>query len=303
MASTIPFALLLLASREPVSGQEELTLPELEAEYRVALADYDAAFQRFEILSDQIDAAQRDFASATAAGDEVAQREAYERTFQIAGERRLAQRRVENEVAELREIRERLLNATAARLTELLAVADTATDPLNQEDLRAFVNDTGNRLAELRNLEDPPVTLEPEPDINIEPRDGPERLRQKATLLEFTATQYSELFAYNERQLEGLRRDQALLRRSGDFLADFTRFDDPNLPVGTPANRNVTLRSQREELPLIADSSGVSGVPLTLEQRIEALEALQEEITERIQNVLTRAQIFRRRAGGGEWAW
>jgi hypothetical protein len=146
------------------------------------------------------------------------------------------------------------------------------------------------------------VTLEPEPDINIEPRDGPERLRQKATLLEFTATQYSEQFAYNERQLEGLRRDQALLRRSGDFLADFTRFDDPTLPVGTPTNRNVALRNQ-EDLPLAADSSRVSGAPLTLEQRIEALEALQEEITERIQNVLTRAQIFRRRAGGGEWAW
>ena len=51
-------------------AQEELTRLELEGEYRVALADYEAAFQRFEILSDQFDAASRDFASATAAGDE-----------------------------------------------------------------------------------------------------------------------------------------------------------------------------------------------------------------------------------------
>jgi hypothetical protein len=283
-------------------AQEELTLLELEGEYRVALADYEAAFQRFEILSDQFDAAQRDFASATADGDEGARREAYERTFRIASERRQAQRRVENEVAQLREIRERLLNATAAQLEEFLAVARTATDPLNQEELRTFITDTRNRITELRDVEDPPVTLEPEPDITIEPRDGPERLRQKATLLEFTATQYTEQFAYNERQLEGLRRDQSLLRRSGDFLAGITRFDDPTVPVGAPGTREVRPPGQ-DQPPPIADSLRAPGPPLTVEQKIEALEALQEEITERIQSVLNRARTFRLRAGGGEWAW
>lgn len=302
LTAGIPLVLLVLGAQGTAAAQEELTLTELEGEYRVALAEYEAAFQRFEILSDQIDVAQRDFASATAAGDEAAQREAYERTFRIASERRQAQRRVENEVAQLREIRERLLNATAAQLGELMAVADTATDPLNQEDFLTFVADTRNRITDLRDVEDPPVTLEPEPHITIEPRDGPEQLRQKATLLEFTATQYSEQFAYNERQLEGLRRDQSLLRRSGDFLADFTRFDDPTVPVGAPGSRDVTLTGQ-DQPPPIADSLGAPGPPLTVEQKIEALEALQEEITERIQSVLNRARTFRIKAGGGEWAW
>ncbi len=300
LVATGSLVLLVFGAGGAASAQEELTLLELKAEYRVAQGDYDVAFQRFEILSGQIDAAQRDFSSATAAGDEAAQREAYERTFLIASETRQAQSRVENEVAQLREIRERLLNATAAQLEELLAVADTATDPLDLVELSVFVADTQNQITELRDVEDPPVTLEPEPDINIELKDSPEQLRQKASLLEFTATQYNDQFAYNERQLEGLRRDQILLRRSGDFLADFTRFDDPAVPVGA-VNREVTPPGQ-DQPPPIADSLGVQGAPLTLEQKIEALEALQEEITGRIQNVLTRARLLRRRAGGGEWA-
>lgn len=301
LVATGSIALLVIGTGVGASAQEELTLLELQGEYRVALADYDAAFQRFEILSDQFDSASRDFSSATDAGDEAAQREAYERTYRIAMERRLAQRRVEAEVAQLRELRERLLSVTAAHLEDLLAVADTATDPVSGEELAAFIADTGNQIRELRDVEDPPVTLEPEPDINIELRDSPEQLRQKATLLEFAATQYTEQFAYNERQLEGLRRDQSLLRRSRDFLADFTRFDDPAVPVGA-VNREVTPPGQ-DQPPPIADSLGVQGAPLTFEQKIEALEALQGEITERIQNVLSRAQLLRRRAGGGEWAW
>lgn len=301
LAGSIPFAFLILGAPGSAWAQEELTLRELEAEYGVALADYEAAFQRFEIFSDQMDAAQRAFSAATEAGDDAARSAAYEETILIARERRQAQRRVENEVVALREIRERLLNGTAAQLGEYLAVADTATDPVTLNNLSVFMADTGNQLSELRDVEDPPVTLEPEPDINIEPGDGPERLRQKAMLLEFTAARYSEQSAYNDRQLEGLRRDQSLLRRSGDFLADFTRFDDPTVPVGAPGSREVTLTGQ-DQPPPIADSLGASGPPLTVEQKIAALEALQEEITERIQNVLNRARLLRRRAGGWEWA-
>lgn len=301
LVGVVPLVLLVLGAPHGAWAQEELTLRELEAEYRVALADYEAAFQRFEILSDQFDAAQRAFSAATDAGDDAARTAAYEETIRVAGERRQAQRRVENEVLALREIRERLLNATAAQLGEFLVVADTATDPVTLTNLRVFMADTGNRLSELRDVEDPPITLEPEPDINIEPGDGPERLRQKAMLLEFTAAQYSEQSAYNDRQLEGLRRDQSLLRRSGDFLADFTRFDDPTVPVGAPGSREVTLTGQ-DQPPPIVDSLRTPGPPLTVEQKISALEALQEEITERIQNVLNRARLLRRKAGGWEWA-
>jgi hypothetical protein len=91
-----------------------------------------------------------------------------------------------------------------------------------------------------------------------------------------------------------------LLRRSEDFLADFARFDDPTLPVGLPGARSVSNPGQITPPPG-ADSIRAEGRPLTLEERIQALEFLQDEIARRIDNIRIRAATLRRLAGG-EWA-
>ena len=281
-------------------AQEELTLPELDGLYRLAVLDYDAAFQALENLSSQFDRASLDLTAAIAAGDEAAKNRAYAETLRIAPQRRQLVRRVEDKAQELLVARDRLLDANAQYLTDLLAQADTASNPVDQRFLATFVTDTRNRIRELRNLENPQVTLEPEPDINWEPRDGPSVLRAKATILEVTANQYEEQYAYYARHLEGLRRDQSLDRRSGDFLAGITRFDDPTVPVGPPGARTIPPPGQVQPPPG-ADSLGVDGGFLTLEQRIQALEVLQEEITQSVQNMRVRAETLRRLAGG-EWA-
>jgi hypothetical protein len=296
----ISLALCFLGVPGSAVAQEELTLPELEGLYRGALAEYEGAFQVLEVLSSQSDRASLDFSAALAAGDEGAANRAYAETLRIAGLRRQAQRRVEEKVEELRVARERLLDATARSLEAFLAHADTASDPENQRVLTTFVTDTRNRLSELRALEDPPVTLEPLPNINAEPRDGPQDLRAKATILEVTARQYEDQRTYYQRQLQGLRRDQNLLRRTDDFLADFNRFDDPTVPVAPPGARTVPPPGQVQP-PSGADSLGISGGPYTLEQRIQALELLLEEIPQLIQTVRVRAETLRRLAGG-EWA-
>jgi len=298
--TAISFALVFVGPSSGAYAQEELTLPELEGLYRSAMAGYEEAFEVLEVLSSQFDRASLDFSAALVAGDEAAQNRAYAETLRIAGVRRQAQRRVEDKVEELKEASDRLLDATARSLEELLAQADTASDPVDQRALATFVTDTQNRIRELRNLEDPQVTLEPEPDINAAPRDGPAVLRAKATILEVTANQYEEQYAYYARHLEGLRRDQSLLRRSGDFLAGITRFDDPTVPVGPPGARTIPPPGQVQPPPG-ADSLGVDGGFLTLEQRIQALEVLQEEITQSVQNMRVRAENLRRLAGG-EWA-
>jgi len=207
---------------------------------------------------------------------------------------------VEETADSLRTTRERVLDATARFLEELLAQADTATNPVDQRALAAVVVDTGNRLAELRSLEDPPVTLEPEPDIFAEPRDSPSELRAKANILDLRALQYEEQHAYYDRMLGGLLRDQNLFRRSGDFLADRARFDNTPVPVGAPGSRTTTPPDQ-VPTPAGVDSLGVEGGVLTLEQRIEALETLKEEIIQRIETIRVRAQTLRRMAGG-VWA-
>ena len=279
---------------------QEVTLPELEGLYRSALLGYEQAFEVLEVLSSQFERASLDLANAVAADDETAKNRAYAESLRISGEMGQAQRRVEEKVLELREARGTLLDATAEYLGDLLAVGDTATDPVTQGDLRSLVSDKRTRISELIELEDPPVTLEPVPNINAAPRDGPIVLRQKATMLEVTASRYEGQYAFNEQKLEDLRRDQDLLRRSGDFLAGIIRFDDPRLPVGPPGARTDPPPGQAQAPPG-ADSLGIEGGFLTLEQRIEALETLQEEITQRIQTIRVRAANLRRLAGG-EWA-
>ena len=293
-------AILMAGTLTSASAQGGLTLPELDGQYRSALLEYEAAFQALEVLESQFDGASHDLSVAIAAGDDAAKNRAYAETLQISAQKWLRQRRVEDLVVVLREARDRLIDATAQYLEDLLAQAATALDPVVAGELRSLVTDTGNRLTELRRLEDPQVTLEPAPDINAAPRDGPRELRDKATILDVTASRYEEQHAYNQRQLEGLRRDQNLLRRRGDFLADASRFDDTTVPVGPPGSRAVPTPDQAQPLPE-ADSLGLGVGPLTLEQRIRALEVLQEEITQRIQTIRVRASNLRRLAGG-EWA-
>ena len=292
-----------LVLNAPCEGQvqEELTIPELESLYRGAEGDYIAAFEALALLSSQFDRASQNVSTAQAAGDEAARNRWYEETLRLAPERRLAQRNVEGEAQELRDARDRLLEAYANYLDDLLLQTSTATDPETQRGLATFVSVTSARIQELRSAEDPQVTLEPLPEINWEPRDGPELLRNKATILDLRAGQYEAQYAYNQVQLEALRREQDLLRRSNDFLAGITRFDDPMTPVGPPVARTVPPPGQVPPPPG-ADTVGIEGGFLTLEQRILALETLQGEITQAVQTIRGRAAMLRRLAGG-EWAW
>jgi hypothetical protein len=96
------------------------------------------------------------------------------------------------------------------------------------------------------------------------------------------ANRYEEQNAFLTRRLEGLRREQTLIRRSRDFYADRVRFGD-RPPGGS--------REPRTEPP-----------SQDYEERITELEALQQEINESIQILRIRAADLRRLAGG-EWAW
>jgi hypothetical protein len=292
--------LLWISAPGSAQAQEELTLPELEGLYRSALANYTGAFEALEVVDRQVARASQVFNQAINAGDENAMNRAFAENQRLQAEKWRQERRVEETAEALRNIRERLVNATAVRLDEVLAQADTATDPVNARDLATLVVDFQNRLTELRFQEDPPVSLEPEPDITAEPRDSPAELRTKANILDFRARQYEDQHDYYDRMLAGLLRDQSLLRRSNDFLADRARFDNTPVPVGAPGNRTTPPPGQVQPLPG-ADSLAMEGVPLTLDQRIELLEALKEDITERIESIRVKAADLRRMAGG-VWA-
>jgi hypothetical protein len=299
MAATLGVLLFAFPATE-AGGQVGESREVLDLRYREAQSRYEAEIQLLEALSTQFDLASREFSAARVAGDEAAQNRAYQETLRISTQKTMAQRRVEEAVQNLREARENLLGAYAFYLDSLLTVAETTTNPVEQQTLARFVESAENMVSRLIAEEDPPVTLEPEPDLNAEPRDSPEQLRRKAAILEFHANQYEAQMAYNADRLERLRWEQSLLKRSNDFMADFRRFDESRPGVSSAAARTDPVTGQTIPPPG-ADTLGAEGPPLTLAQRIEALEALQEEIGQRILAVRGRAQLLIRLAGG-EWA-
>jgi hypothetical protein len=235
-----------------------------------------------EAYETQLTQAYQTLDAAIAAGNEEAALGAYAQVSQVAGLKRVAQRRVEERAVELREARRVLLEANSIYLQRLIDQAEVATDSIEVETLYLQIEGTTAEMGRLRTLPEPEVTLEPLPEINIEARDGPNELRLKAGRLEFAASRYEQQQAYFSQQLDDLRRDQRLFQISRDFLADRERFGD-RPPVGGAGIRNVPPPEQ-------------------LQEQIEALELLQQELDQRIQTIRNRAADFRRRAGGGEWA-
>jgi hypothetical protein len=277
----------------PANAQEELTLAELELAYRSSLDEYRAAFQALEVLESRFNRASQAFDSARAAGDKGRQEQALAITYQLGPERRLQALRVEEKARDLRVARDRLLDARAAHLEELLRQAEQARNADERQELAILVRDMRNQIAELRALEDPEVVLEPEPNIFIEPRDGYEEIRIKADMLDGRGVQYEELLAEIDRQLEGLRRDLRLMRQSDDFVAGVERFGDLRLPVGPPGARSDRDPALTQPSPG-GDSPGAEERPLTLEERIQALVVTREEVAERIERIRVKAESFRR---------
>lgn len=277
----------------PAIAQEELTLTELDLAYRSSLDEYRAAFQALEVLESRFNRASQAFDSARAAGDEAGQERALAVIRQLAPEGRQQARRVEEKARELRAARGRLLDARARHLQDLLREADLARTPQEAQELAVLVQDTRNQIAELRAQEDPEVTLDPDPDIVIGPRDDNEDIRIKANTLDGRGDQYEELLAEIDRRLEGLRRDQRLVRQSDDFVAGVERFGDPRLPVGPPGTRNVPNPALAQPPGGVGDAAGEDR-PLTLEERIQALVVTREELAERIERIRVKAESFRR---------
>ncbi|MBT8397870.1 MAG: hypothetical protein HKO65_11895 [Gemmatimonadetes bacterium] len=264
----------------PVVAQED-RIVQLEFAHEQAEANYEATLAEVRGREVQYATASQAFDEALARGNEEETNRAYVASSQALGMRTRAERQLEERAQELREARRNLLEARRIYGEDLLAQAASENDPVVQRTIAVFVENNSLEIARLRLLPEPEITLEPLPEYDIEERDGPVELRQKAGLLEFAANRYEEQQTYFQQQLAELLQDQDLFRRSGDFLADRSRFGD-RPPVGAQAGQNVPPPEQ-------------------LDQQIQELETLQEELTRRIETIRTRAAELRRLAGG-EWA-
>lgn len=297
-------ALLVLALETPLLAQDPQgvqEIPELEQQYRVAQAEYDAAFRALEAREAQFERAIAADDAARISGDEARAEETLTEVNRLAAEVREVRLRVDQRAQELREARARLIRAYRQRVDQLFAQGELTRDPAERGRLAAILEDTNNRLLELLGEEDPVTTLEPLRDLTISQTDSPRDILRMASILERRAEQDSVRLVEVGRQLTELREDQARTRRVADFLSDMERFGDTRLPVGQPGNR-ATNPDEGDRRPPAADSLGTEVRPMTLEERVQSLEILQEELQERIRLIRARAERFRARAGGGEWA-
>jgi hypothetical protein len=291
---------VLLGFAGPVYAQEDLTVEQLETQYRIALGADQVARQEKEFLSSQFDDAVVALDSARAAGDQARQNQAFTLFQRLSRQLTSQDRRLEATEAEKREVRGRLLDALRARWDARLAQADSTQDPTKRQDLYNSVRDTENRVRDLRAEEDLVVTVEPVPNIVIRPTDDTTTVRAKANALDFLAEASERQLAYTDQLLEELRLEQALQRRSADFRNDVERYGDTRLPVGPPVIRTLENPDPAQR-PLTADSVGGAPAYLPPEERIAALEALQVRLAARIEDIRAQAERFRRRAGG-VWA-
>lgn len=298
----VVLGLLSALVASPTLAQDLPDIPELEQQYRIAQAEYDAAFRALEAREAQFEQAIAADDAARISGDEGRAAQTLSEVNRLAAEVREVRLRVDQRAQELREARSRLIRGLRRRVDELFAQVELSRDPAERGRLAAILEDANNRLLELVGEEDPVTTLEPLRDLTISQTDSPSDILRMASILERRAEQDSVRLVEVGRRLAELVEDRARSRRVADFLSDMERFGDTRLPVGQPGNRTPPP-DEEEQRPPPADSLGADARPMTLDARIRSLEVLQDELQERIRLIRARAERFRARAGGGgEWA-
>jgi len=295
----LPLALLLVAFPGVASPQGTPTIQELELQYSSKVSQHQSAFRAWEALEIRWGRALDSLTAAEDSGNADRSNRAFTEFQQVAREITFQKRRVDEIAGELRTARADLLAALGQRLEELIQEVESAVDPQERREVAAILEDRNNRYLELRAEEDPETTLEPIPEIIIDPRDTPEIINRKAQSLENRGNRYEAQAAEVSRRLEELRQDQRRVRQVRDFVAGVERYDDTRLPVVSSGTLTVTPPDPGQ-LPPGADSLGVETRPLTLEERILALETLQQELELRLQQIRDKAERFRRLARGGE---
>ncbi len=278
-------------------AQERLTLPELEALYQAARDELRAAVAAWEVLLSRWQRASEEFDRIPPSNRER-RNAVFAQTQTLAAEVRSQERRVQALEQALREARRRYTDALVVRLDSLLGERNRARTAQDSVNLGVLITDINHRYQTLvAEAEDPRVSLERTYTLVRDPRDGPEDLRRKAAQEEYRASQYRALLEEIDRRLQELKEAQRRDRSARDFLAGLDRFGDSRLPVTNPVRRTDTGRDPAG-VPTVADTAG-GGRPLSLEERIAALEVQKGLAQELMERALANAAQFRRWAGGG----
>ncbi len=256
--------------------------------YQAAKKEWEAANLVFKNVDRQFQSALDQFREARRSGNQ----DAIDHAFAEAQRRSAADaeqsRRVKALQAKMEEARKKFSDALSKRLEQLVSQIDSATTYQKRRALNAQFTDLNNELKDLDaeaqdNLRLSPVAL---PDITFDPRDTSQELEQKAEILDRRAQIADTLIADTRNRIRQLQERQRRNRQRRDFMAGAGRFDDTHTPV-------IAGGATGDEGTAPADSTGANAQPVTVEQRIQALQKHVNQLKQYRDQLLVRAAEFR----------
>ena len=292
LTGTLLAAVLSLGVPAGVGAQvTEQALGQTRLELRAARTAYEAALSAFNVVDRQFSAALEEVNQARRSGNT----DRLERAYALAQDRSVLHRdqeeRLKDAVEELVRARQALIDVLAARMEQLVREMDGARSAQQRAQLDALYRGLQTELQGLEAEEEQTVRLEPVvlPEITFDPRDGRDELLAKAELLERRAAVADTLIRHTERQIQSLNDRLRTQRQRRDFLAGTDRFDDTRVPVvagGITGDRAAA-----------ADSTIAGARPLSLEERIQIQRDYLAQLQAYREQLLIRAQQFRRAVG------
>jgi len=292
----------------PASARAQDAVLAQELEYRAARTDHEAALAALEAAQARAERATVEIDEARTSGDDNRLQRAYAQAQARWTEVTTQDRRAAETSQRLLRARRALQTALEETLEALTNQARTPSGVRERAELAALIRDRYNRLreieAELAESDRETFRFVAVPEIKVDPRDGPTELRAKAELLARRAAQADSAIAAIDRELGELARRQRQEQAIRNFMAGIERFDEGVLPLGSPG-RDATQRADRgttqgPDAPARAEAGdSVSVQPaVSSAERISQLRALRSRVEQYREDVLTRAEDFRRRAGG-----
>lgn len=291
LGAVLAAALAMGAPARATAQITEAMVAQRQLELRAARSAYDAALGAFNVVDRQWSAALEEVNAARRSGDTGRLERAYALAQDRSMPRRDQEKRLEEAGAALVRARAALIDALVMRLEALVNEMDATPNAQQRAQLNALYTDHQNELQALEAEAEQTFRLEPVvmPEITFDPRDGREELLAKAELFERRAVVVDSLIGRTEREIRSLGDRLRTQRQRRDFLAGAERFDDTRVPVvaGTTTGGR----------PAAGDSTVVGARPLTLEERIQLHQDYLEQLRAHREQLLIRAQQFRRAVG------
>ncbi|MEX2530248.1 MAG: hypothetical protein WD960_05690 [Gemmatimonadota bacterium] len=289
---------VLLALLIPATATAQLPIGEAEALYRQALEAYEEVFeahqearQIHEILLDRQIEAQR-------SGDEEQIIEALARVHYQGWEIVRLDRQLQAAAEELRAGASELRRTLNAREQRLLDQFERVALPGERDRILREIANLRIRYLEVEEQVGSELVTEARmlPELAVAPRDGPQELLAKASLMENFARQYDALLVSIDREITTRERQLQQERGREDFMAGISRFGDDELVGGSGALPRPQVTG-----------TGAGDVPiefpdleeLTLEEHVAWLRGYRDLIAGWRDEALGQAQRFQQLAGGG----